>query len=139
MDFALVDTGFWIAAFDSRDDYHAEAQEKIELLDLFQLVLPWPTVYETLRTRLVRNPFALQRFESFLKSPRITFLDDTPYRDHALEVSLESSLRGKRPLSMVDCMIRLAIEDDSTKIDYLATFNRGDFIDICSRYSVEIL
>ena len=139
MDKILVDTGFWIAAFDRRDDYFMQAQEKFELFELFQVVLPWPTLYETLRTRLVRNPVALHRFESFLKNPRVSFLDDAPFRDSALEIAIESSLRGKRPLSMVDCMIRLAIEDENTKIDYLATFNKADFFDICARYSVEIL
>jgi predicted nucleic acid-binding protein len=135
----LVDTGFWIAAFDSRDNHYTQAQKKIELLELFEVVLPWPTLYETLRTRLVRNPIALQRFETFLKNPRVSFLDDTPLRDSALEIAIESSLRSKRPLSMVDCMIRLAIEDENINIDYLATFNIADFIDICARYSVEIL
>ena len=55
MEFVLADTGVWYAMFDSRDPHYAEGKEKAERLSLFQIVLPWPTLYETLRTRFVRN------------------------------------------------------------------------------------
>jgi predicted nucleic acid-binding protein len=139
VEYVLVDTGVWYAMFDSRDQHYAEAQDKLELLGLFQLVLPWPTVYETLRTRFVRNSIALRQFEHFLKAPGITYLDDSPYREAAFEASLESSLRGGRPLSMVDCLIRLMLEDVNTKVDYLATFNAADFIDLCVIRGVEVI
>ncbi len=41
MEYALVDTGVSYAMFDRHDPYHSEAKEKAEVLDLFQLVLPW--------------------------------------------------------------------------------------------------
>ena len=138
MEYVLADTGVWYAMFDSRDQYYAEAIEKIEYLEIFQIVLPWPTVYETLRTRFVRNRLALQEFSNFLKRPNIIYLDDTDYRKDAFELSLESSLRRGRPLSMVDCLIRLILSDVNTKIDYLATFNPADFIDVCHKRRIEI-
>jgi predicted nucleic acid-binding protein len=139
MEYTLLDTGVLYGVFDNRDPRYKEANEKVEYFDLFKLILPWPIVYETLRTRFVRNQAALQKFEKFLKAPNIIFLDDTDYRGDALDLSLESSLRKKRPLSMVDCLLRLVIDDPNVKIDYLLTFNPGDFIDTCNRNRVEIL
>lgn len=139
MERVIADTGLWYALFDRRDPYYEKAGEKADLLSLFQIVLPWPTVYETLRTRLVRNSLALQQFERFLKSPNIVFLDDAAYRDAAFDLTLESSLRRHRPLSMVDCLIRLLIDDVNVRINYLATFNPADFVDVCRRNNVEML
>ena len=139
MEYALIDTGVWYGMFDNRDQRYKAANEKAEYFEFFKLVLPWPTVYETLRTRFVRNETALQQFEKFLKTPNIIYLDDAKYRDDAFDLSLESSLRRRRPLSMVDCLLRLIIDDPNVKIDYMLTFNPGDFVDACIRNRVEIL
>ena len=45
----------------------------------------------------------------------------------------------KRPLSMVDCLIRLMIEDVNVKLHYLATFNHRDFLDVCAARRIEII
>jgi predicted nucleic acid-binding protein len=139
MQYALADTGLWYAMFDQHDQYHSQAKGKVEILDASRIVLPWPTLFETLRTRFVRNTVALGRFERFLKTPNIIYLDDSPFRHAAMELALESSLRQKRPLSMVDCLIRLLIEDVNTRIGYLATFNVRDFADVCRINGVEII
>jgi predicted nucleic acid-binding protein len=139
VEYALADTGLWYAMFDQRDQYHGQAKDKADVLEPFQIVLPWPTLYETLRTKFVRNSVALGQFERFLKRPNITYLDDSSFRDAAFELALESSLRCNRPLSMVDCLIRLLLEDVNTRIDYLATLNDRDFADVCRRKGVEII
>jgi len=141
LEYALVDTGLWYAVFDRHDQHHAEVKAKgtAEALELFQIVLPWPTLYETLRTKFVRNFIALDQFERFLKKPNVTYLDDSPYRDAAFEMALESSLRRGRPLSMVDCLIRLLLDDVNTRISYLVTLNERDFADVCLRKGVEII
>lgn len=139
MEYALVDTGVWYALFDNRDQHHAEAREKLELLEFFQLLMPWPVAYETLRTRFVRNTDALRRFERFLEIRRVTYLDDALFRNAAFNASLESSLRGGRPLSMVDCLIRFILDDVNTRVDYLATFNAPDFADVCAFRGIEII
>jgi predicted nucleic acid-binding protein len=139
MEYALADTCLWYAVFDRRDPYHGEARGKADVLSPFQIVLPWPTLYETLRTRFVRNGLALGQFERFLKRPNIAYLDDSPFRHAAFELALESSLRRGRPLSMVDCLIRLLLEDVNIRIKYLATFNDRDFIDVCIRRGIEII
>jgi len=135
----LADTGLWYALFDARDPYHHAAREKAEYLDMFRVVVPWPILYETLRTRFVRNTKALGYFESYIKKSHITFLDDSPYRDAALGLAFQSALVLMRPLSLVDCAIRLVLDDVNTKIDYLVTFNERDFLDICQRRGIEIV
>lgn len=136
---ALVDTCVWYGAFDPHDSYHKEATAKLEILVSHELVLPWPTMYEALCTRFVRKRACLANFERFLKSPRIKYLDDHQYREDAFELSMQKSLREFRPISMVDCMLRLALEDKNNKLDVLATFNESDFIDVCRSRRIEIL
>src|ERR1700721_2463428 len=123
---AIVDTGVWLTIFDEKDEHYKEGQEKVETLNRLQVLIPWPTMYETLRTKFVNKTIAIKQFEKFLKSSKVIYLDDLPSRDVAFEISFESSLRKKRPLSMVDCLLRLMIDDVSVKARYLATFNRRD-------------
>ena len=136
----LVDTGVWYALCDSRD--RTVSQEVID--DLYarvkahSIIMPWPIAYETLRTRFVHNRLALERFEREMRSQRINQVDDAPYRQDALALSIESSLRRRRPLSMVDCVLRLLIDDGSTKIRYVVTFNQPDFVDVCRRRQIEL-
>jgi hypothetical protein len=92
--------------FDRSDQHHSAAKDNVEVLELFQIVLP---------------------------------LDDSSFREAAFEMALESSLRQRRPLSMVDCLIRLLLEDGTTQISYLVTFNERDFADVCRRRGVEII
>ena len=68
----LVDTGFFFALRDARDQYHASAEEKKHLLDTREVILPWPVLYETLNTRFVGLPGALDWFReagSFARHP----------------------------------------------------------------------
>jgi predicted nucleic acid-binding protein len=136
----LVDTGVWYAFCDPRDrTLRPEAIDDIYArVKVHSIVVPWPIAYETLRTRFVRNRLALERFEREIKSPRIVLLDDEPYREDALTISIESSLRRGRPLSMVDCVIRLLLDDVKTRIRYLVTFNQRDFVDICAARRIEL-
>ena len=136
----LVDTGVWIALCDFRDRMVDEdtINDIYARIKVHSIVVPWPVAYETLRTRFVRNRLALQRFEHEMKSPRVVLVDDAPYRDQAISLSIDSSLRRRRPLSMVDCLIRLLLDDLATKIRYLVTFNPGDFADICAGRRIEL-
>ena len=138
MQYVLADTGVWYAMFDPRDQHWDDTQEKEELLDLFGLVIPWPTLYETLRTRMVSNRSALQRLQEYLRRPQVVFLDDSSYREEALDLAFSSALRNFRPLSMVDCTIRLMLEDVNVRVDYLATFNERDFADVCHKRHIEM-
>lgn len=139
MPYVLADTGVWYALCDSRDSLHSKALSRAGLLEQHHVVLPWPVVYETLCTRFVRNSRALRRFVGLLKRPRIEYLDDSTYVQDALDIAIESSLSRARPLSMVDCAIRLILDDVDTRVDYLMTFNPADFLDVCERRRIRLV
>lgn len=139
MPYVLADTGVWYALCDLRDSFHSRALSGAGLLEQHHIVLPWPVVYETLCTRFVKNTTALRRFVGLLKRPRIEYLDDSTYVQSAFDIAIESSLNLARPLSMVDCAIRLILDDVHIRVDYLMTFNPGDFLDVCERRRVRFV
>lgn len=139
MPYVLADTGVWYALCDSRDSFHSRALSGAGFLERHHVVLPWPVVYETLCTRFVRNTTALRRFVGLLKRPRIEYLDDSMYVQSALDIAIESSLSRARPLSTVDCAIRLVLDDVNIRVDYLMTFNPADFLDVCERRRIRLL
>jgi len=57
----------------------------------------------------------------------------------ALERATDAFLQRTRPLSLVDCVVRLILDDVNTKINYFITFNRGDFSDVCRRRAIEMV
>lgn len=136
----LVDTEFWIALFDPRKpEPHAAAVARADYLELAALVVPWPILYETLRTRFVRRREWTTQLDQRLKRPDVVFVDDQPYRDDAYTLTIEYSTRWRRPISMTDMLCRLLIADREVQIDYLLTNNRSDFEDVCLERGVEIL
>lgn len=139
----LVDTGVWLSICDLKDsEVERDVVDRLyERLLGHTIVIPWLIVYETLRTKFVKNTLALERFERELKSPNVQMLDDGTYRDDALNQLISSSLRrgSPRPIAMVDWVLRLAIDDPAIRIRYLATYNQKDFADVCKRRKVEII
>ncbi len=131
----VVDTGFWLALFDKRDQHHPQALDNEDRLRSLRVVLPWPCLYETLKTRFVRNPMWVRQFESFIK--RADILDDAKYRQAAYDQILREVER--RPISLVDRVIRSILEDVSVRTDLLMTFNRRDFFDVCLANQIELL
>ena len=135
----LVDTGFWYAVFDKRDCHKADAEclvAKYFDKSAYEIVVPFPTMYELLRTRFVKNKEALEEIRQMFQSGRITRLDDDAYRLEALELTL---LESKRNISLVDNIIRLMLDDKSVGAKGLITFNIGDFQDVCHKNSIDIL
>jgi predicted nucleic acid-binding protein len=135
----LVDSGFWFAYYEPKDKYFKEAQRKVDLLDRANILLPWPTLYETLNTRFVRHSEYLRHFERIARRPNVELIDDTPYRAGAYELALNIVSQSKRPLSLTDMIIRLVIESTNVQVHYLLTFNPGDFSDICRKRSVALV
>lgn len=137
---AIVDSGFWIALLDERDQHYEEAQTKADVVRSLAYILPWPILYETLNTRLMRRPHLVRSFvKSFLKRPNACVLDDAPYRDSALEATLSQDFLGKRAVSLVDAVLRQIIVDPKVKVNCIVTFNVADFSDLCKRHTLEIL
>jgi predicted nucleic acid-binding protein len=133
----IVDSGFWIAMFDPRDQYHHDALTLPVDLDTLTVLVPWPSLYETVSTRFVRDRRRLAPLLAALKSPNVLLLDDHPYRDDAY-AGMESAATA-RPLSLVDRVIRLMLADSSLRVKALLTFNRADFADVCRSHSIELL
>ena len=135
----LADTGYWIALFDPREAEHETVVGTEALIELLTLVVPWPILYETLRTRFVRRRDWVARLDERLKRPNVSFIDDRDYCEEAYTLAVEHSIRLRRPISMVDMLCRLLIADPNVRINYLLTTNAADFYDVCRSHRVEML
>ena len=135
----IVDTGYWIALFDGREAEHHKAVAKAHHMDTLRVVFPWPILYETLRTRFVKNKPGMDRLERLLRLPNGQFIDDKPYREDALQATFREARLGRRTISLCDMLIRLIIEDTNVRIHALLTFNTKDFVDVCTSKGVQIL
>jgi predicted nucleic acid-binding protein len=134
----IVDSGFWFALYDIYDDYHTRANNIVEYLDVSNIIIPFPTLYESLNTKFMKNTVAKIAFESILKRSNVTIVNDDLIKADALKITFTDESK-KRNLSLVDNIIRLILDDVNYKIDYLITFNRKDFIDICRKRTIEII
>jgi predicted nucleic acid-binding protein len=137
----LVDTCVWLAIFDPTDSTRdrATVADHAAKIQSMTAIIPWPITYETMSSKFAKNSLALHGFEKHLKSTRILFLDDAPYREKALEHALDSSLKQQRPLSLTDCLLRVVVDELGPGLNYLATYNVKDFSDVCKRKKIEIL
>ena len=135
----VVDAGYWYALFDARDALHSQADAKASHIDSLTVVFPWPTLYETLGTRFVKNRLGMDGLARVLKRPNVRFIDDGPYREVALDATLREARLGKRAISLCDMVIRLMIEDVNLRIHAMLTFNEKDFSDVCRSARVEFL
>lgn len=134
----LIDTGFLIALIDPRDERREDALSLFDLIKKQNVIIPWPILYETFRTKYIRKNNVLVLFERFIEKNNICYLDDSPYRDNVYQQLIDSYKRQEQIYSMVDFIIRDIIADINVKLDYLITFNKRDFEDICRRRGVEI-
>lgn len=132
----IADSGFWFALFNERDEYHEEAIILEEDIRVHRILVPWPTLYETLNTRFIRRKHDVIRIRSFLEKPSTILLEDSFYREASLQFILNSQTGS---YSLVDLIIRSMIEDASISIDALISFNPGDFYDVCDTRSIEML
>jgi predicted nucleic acid-binding protein len=133
--FVIVDTCFWFGFYNTNDQHHQDSLLYYDFLDFHNLILPWPSLYETLNTKFVERRDWLSQFQAYAQRPNITRFDDTPYRDAAYENLFRENIRDRK-LSFVDCIIREIMKDSSVCIDSILTFNKKDFIDICSKRNV---
>ena len=109
------------------------------MIDNVRIAFPWPILYETIDTRFVKNSVGMTRLNMLLKSPKTVLIDDTSYRDSALNVTIREPQDPLRPISLVDMVIRFILDDPNVRIDALLTFNESDFADICRKRRIEIL
>ena len=124
----IVDTGIWYALLD-RTDYKAMYANTIkEIFDKHQLIVPYPSLYETINTKFIKNEYnqATNLFLYLSNHDKIILIPDDEYRDKALE-TVNSNLSKGKQYSLVDTIIRLMMEDVSLGDIAVITFNVGDF------------
>lgn len=122
----LVDTGFWIAL------YNPEKDPKLTLLadkvaeDIIDetLIIPFPTLYEFVNSRLSRRE-AKSQFERVINLPNVIKFNDTDYCNKALENFFIKSNKSYSDISLVDEVLKLIMEDSTIKIDYIVSFDSG--------------
>ncbi len=139
MENILIDTGFWFGLYDRRDTYYEQANKLVKYISHRKILIPYPSLYETINTRFAKNKDGLTQFENLINKPSTFLIDDNNYKEEALKLTLEYSIRQNKPYSLVDMIIRLMLSDDKLKIDYLISFNTYDFFDICSKRNIAIL
>ncbi len=135
----IVDSGFWFGLLDPRDQYHSRASSIVSTLDSWNVLLPWPILYEVVNTTFVKHTKRVAPFEAWLRKSHVTKIDDAKYRDAALAQALSWSKVKKREISLVDMVIRFLLDDVNVKTDAILTFNQKDFHDVCMSRQVELL
>jgi len=135
----LTDTCYWLGLIDAEDQHHGKSVIVSELISDYKIVIPWPCLYETISTRLVRNYERLTIFETLLRKPGIELLDDGKYKNAALTEVFEFNRNNGHTFSLVDGVIREMLKDIDLRINFLATFNDRDFYDLCAKRQIEII
>ena len=139
--YVLTDSCFWLGLIDPTDQHHQNAVEWAEVVDSEKviLLLPWPCLYESVSTRLVRHRGRTLEFEQMLRRSSIRLLDDLTYREAALEAVFDSARRVGHSYALADGVIREMLKDINLRVDYLLTFNGADFADVCLRRQIELV
>jgi len=135
----LIDTGCWIAYYEPNQKAHSWAIEQTPLFESQHILMPWPLVYETLRTKFVKHPNRVVQWELLLKRLRVEFLNDDHLVDEVYRQTLLFASRGTRRISMVDALCRFVLADPATRIQTLFTTNPKDFHDVCKSRNIDMV
>ena len=136
----IVDSCFWFALYDPSDEHHNKAIRINEKLKNVKLIIPFPSLYEVINTRFSKSK-NLILFKNRINSSECICVPDEKYKEDALRTTFFFSLEKekKRPISLVDMILRFMMEDVDLQIKGLITFNDGDFEDVCRKKNIEIL
>jgi len=134
----IVDSGFWIAYLDERDQYHNDAVKEGQFIFRNKIICPFPSLYEFLNTKFTKNKKQLISYEILLKKLNIEYIYDDSYRSNIIE-SFISYNKKSMYISLVDLIINQIIEDVNVKIDYMITFNKKDFNSTCAKRNIKFL
>ncbi|WAC14880.1 hypothetical protein [Dyadobacter pollutisoli] len=122
----LIDTCFWIALYNP--EKHIQINDDINLITEFienrEIIIPFPSLYEFLNSKFSRKNDALH-FQKLLAKPNYIKLDDSPYKDVALNNFFEKAINEFNDVSLVDEIIKEVISTQPQRIDYLISFDAG--------------
>ena len=134
----IVDTCFWIALYDTRDNDHKWAEDTWDKLQHSnKFLVPYPTMYEFIGTRLMKKKENIEFFRKLFDNVNlIQRISDEEYKEDALQLSLQTT---QRTISLVDHTIRLMLADDRIKKHALLTLNVKDFVDVCQSKHIPMI
>lgn len=104
-------------------------------------MVPWPTMYETIKTRFLKKEPELNYFRQVISKTNIIMQTDNDYKENAWKefmCFIPNSKVKERP-SLVDLVIREIMLDQKLKIDYLVTYNPVDFMEICNKRNIILI
>ena len=139
MKYVITDTCYWLGLVDSKDEHHEKSVLISELIKDANIVFPFPCFYEIIRTKFLKNKMKLTALENLLKNSKIQYIDDTKYKDIALNKVYELNKKSFISHSLTDAVIREMLSDVDLRLNYLVTYNVKDFADICAKRNIEIL
>jgi predicted nucleic acid-binding protein len=109
-----VDTGFLIGLYSEKNPSRHSKAESIFVQyfkNEFQnkLLVPWPILYEAVTTKITKNQKRMETlnrdWKTLHRQGRLELLDDTPFREKAIDESFEETKRDPlnyRGLSLTD-------------------------------------
>lgn len=121
----IIDTGYWIALFNPEKnvDKHDIVEFVTEIINDYQVLIPFPTLYEFLNSKFSRNRKAIN-FKNELSKPQYIMIDDSKYKELALSNFFEKTQHlNNEDVSLVDEVIKGMIDDTNLKTDFLITFD----------------
>ena len=137
--FCLTDTCFWLGLVDPADQYNCLSLTIADLIKDNNIIIPWPCLYETISTHLIRRRERLLYLEEIISKPNIILLEDSEYKNEAFNQVFQYNLTKGFTFSLTDCVIREILKDTNLKVHYLVTYNECDFIDLCNKREIEII
>ena len=124
----ILDTGYWIALFSQEKEKEKQKTivEVTRLIDEnnYSILIPFPTLYEFLNSKLSRKKDKLNLVNELSKSKYVKIYDDK-YRDNALKKYSEQFSYSISDISLVDEVIKEMIEDDKLRTDSIVTFDEA--------------
>jgi len=139
MERVLTDSGFWFGFYNKHDTQFHDLSVAImrNVVDnaAYDICIPMPILYEVLNTHFTKNKRWLADFREKLSKPNVIQIDDTPYREKALEHTLTQETWN---LSFVDSVLTHIIDDKSLRFAYMLTYDYAHFSKVCANRELAI-
>lgn len=136
----IIDSCYWFALFNEKDQYHHLANLMADNFSSpsIKILVPFPSMYETLNTAFVDNKKQLQRLSEILANhEKVEFIFDDEYKESAYRKTIGQDKWSKT--SLVDSIILEMLEDKNLAIDGVVTFNSRDFAEPCRILQKEMI
>lgn len=136
----LFDTCFWFALIDPKDSEHEKATQMFNEFakSEIKILIPFPSLYETMNTDFVERKDWLFRFNQIIQQrDKVILVDDSEYKDAAYQNTVHQHRDTK--ISLVDSIIMEMASSAKLKIDAIVSFNIRDFSLFCQERSIPLL